>query len=219
MLIVIDGLDGSGKATQTRRVAEALVKNDIPLRTLSFPDYDSDSSALIRMYLRGDFGSAPGDVSAYAASTFFAVDRYASYRVKWAEDYQNGTLILCDRYTTSNIFHQMAKLPRADWEQYIAWATHYEYELLGIPRPDLVLYLDMAVSVSQRLLSERYQNGAATRDIHEKDTAYLSHCRDAALYAAKRLRWTIIPCAEGESPLAPEEITKLLLNEIRKVLK
>ena len=148
-LVVLEGLDGSGKGTQAKLLAEALVCRGVPLRPVTFPDYSSPSSSLVKMYLNGEFGAEPGDVNAYAASAFYAVDRFASFRKGWGGDYRQGKLILCDRYATSNMVYQMGKLPRAEWDGYLAWMEDFEYQKLGIPRPDLVLYLDMPVEVAQ----------------------------------------------------------------------
>ena len=134
-LIVLEGLDGSGKGTQTKRLYESVEKKG-PVRRLSFPNYASPSSALVKMYLQGDFGSRPEDVNAYAASAFYAVDRYASYQMDWRRDYEAGVLLLADRYATSNLVYQLAKLPREEWPGYLRWAEDFEYEKLGIPRPE-----------------------------------------------------------------------------------
>lgn len=211
-LIVLDGLDGSGKSTQLARLDAYFRGNGTHYRQISFPDYEQPSSALVKQYLGGEFGGSPDAVNAYAASSFYAVDRYASYKKFWQQDYENGTLILAARYTTSNAIHQMGKLPRAEWDAYLAWLEHYEYELLGLPRPDRVLFLDMPLEVSQKLLVGRYEGDAAKRDIHERDLSYLATCRDSALYAADRLGWSVISCAENGEPLPPETITARLID-------
>ena len=162
-LVVLEGLDGSGKGTQTKLLAQALAERGTPLRQVTFPDYESPSSALVRMYLNGEFGSDPESVNAYAASAFYAVDRYASFQRDWKAGYLRGDLILCDRYATSNMVYQMGKVPREEWNQYLAWVEDFEYERLGIPRPDLVLYLDMPIEVSQRLLLTRYQGDSGKK--------------------------------------------------------
>ena len=138
-LVVLEGLDGSGKGTQAKLLAQALVRQGVPLRPVTFPDYSSPSSSLVKMYLNGEFGSAPEDVNAYAASAFYAVDRFASFRKDWGEDYRQGKLILCDRYATSNMVYQMGKAPREEWDRYLAWVEDFEYAKRGFPRPDLVL--------------------------------------------------------------------------------
>ena len=140
-LIVIEGLDGSGKATQAKLLAQHLASQGLPVREVTFPDYASDSSALIKMYLAGQFGSKPDDVNAYAASSFFAVDRYASYKTDWGRFYEEGGVVIADRYTTSNAVHQCSKLPPEQWEEFLHWLFDYEFHLLGLPAPDSVIYL------------------------------------------------------------------------------
>ena len=151
-ILVIEGLDGSGKATQTALLEEALKKNGIPVKRVSFPDYSEPSSALVKMYLDGTFGTDPNAVNAYAASTFYAVDRFASYRRMWQEDYKAGTVILADRYTTSNAIYQMVKLPRSQWQSFLIWLADLEYDKMGLPRPRKTIYLDMPPEISQKLL-------------------------------------------------------------------
>ena len=211
-LIVIEGLDGSGKATQARLLLESLQQRGRNVRQVSFPNYDSDSSALVKMYLAGDFGSDPGDVNAYAASTFFAVDRYASFKQDWRSFYENGGIIIADRYTTSNAVHQCSKLPEAEWEDYLNWLFHFEYELLGIPAPDRVFYLQTAPGVNQQLLDHRYHGDEQKKDIHERNADYLAHSRAAAEYCAKKLGWTTIHCVRNDAMRGIQEIHEELLN-------
>lgn len=217
-LIVLEGLDGSGKGTQTALLAEALVKQGLPLRQVTFPDYDSPSSALVRMYLNGEFGSNPGDVNAYAASAFYAVDRFASFRRDWRADYDRGSVILCDRYATSNLVYQMGKVPREDWDLYLSWVEDFEYGKLGLPRPDLVLYLDMPVEVSQKLLLQRYHGDSGKKDIHESHLEFLRACGECARYAGEKLHWTVIPCARDGQPRPVEEIHQAVLEAVQPVL-
>ncbi len=213
-LVVLDGLDGSGKSTQLNCLQEYFTQNHINYRQISFPDYDQPSSALVSMYLRGEFGDAADAVNAYAASSFYAVDRYASYKKFWKDDYENGKLILAARYTTSNAIHQMGKLPRSEWDAYLQWLQEYEYGLLGLPRPDRVIFLDMPLEISQRLLSSRYAGDEAKKDIHERDLRYLQTCRESALYAAEKMGWCIISCGENGQALPIETISKRLISLI-----
>ena len=197
-MIVIEGLDGSGKATQAKLLAKALRERGIRVREVSFPDYDSPSSAPVKMYLNGEFGGKPGDVNAYAASTFFAVDRFASYKRDWQADYAGG-VIIADRYTTSNAVHQCSKLAPEKWDGFLDWLFDFEYGKLGIPRPDTVIYLRVDPEISQRLMSARYEGHEEKKDIHEKDLDYLRRCQSAADYCAKRLGWEVVECfADGE---------------------
>ncbi len=208
-LIVIEGLDGSGKATQAKLLAQSLSK-DVNVRDISFPDYSSTSSALVKMYLRGEFGERPDDVNAYAASSFFAVDRYASFKRDWTNDYDAG-VIVADRYTTSNAIHQCAKLPEEQWDAYLNWLFDFEYRLLEIPEPNRVIYLRVDPALSQKLLKDRY-HGEDKRDIHEKDFEYLSRCRTAAEYCAKRFNWSIIECCIDEEMKSIENIHSEIMN-------
>ncbi len=210
-LVVLDGLDGSGKSTQLDRLQEYFTQNHINYRQISFPDYGQPSSALVSMYLRGEFGDAADAVNAYAASSFYAVDRYASYKKFWEEDYQAGRLILAARYTTSNAIHQMGKLPREEWDAYLAWLQDYEYGLLGLPRPDRVIFLDMPLEISQRLLSSRYEGDETKKDIHERDLRYLQTCRESALYAAEKMGWSLVSCGENGQPLPIDTISERLI--------
>ena len=212
-LMVIDGLDGCGKSTQLELLNRCLAQRGMAYRQISFPDYDQPSSALVKMYLSGELGGTPAQVNAYAASSFYAVDRYASYRRFWQADYLAGVPVVAARYTTSNAIHQMTKLPEDEWDGFLGWLWDYEYEKLGLPRPDRVLFLDMPPEVSQRLLSGRYAGDESKKDIHERDRTYLLQCRQAALYAAKLCGWTVIPCALDGQPRPMEEIHR----EIRSI--
>ncbi len=212
--IVIEGLDGSGKATQTERLKNTLEKRGERVRKLAFPDYDSPSSALVRMYLGGEFGSAPSDVNAYAASAFYTVDRIAGYLKYWKEDYLGGSVILADRYATSNIIYQMSKLPESEWDSFIDFQTDLEYDKIGVPKPDLVIYLDVEPEVSQKLLSSRYAGDESKKDLHESDLSFLLGCRKSALYAAEKLGWVIISCTRDGEMRTIEEISEDIENVI-----
>lgn len=217
-LIVIEGLDGSGKSTQLELLPKNLLKHGIESRTVSFPNYDSDSSALVKMYLGGQFGTKPNDVNGYAASLFYAVDRYASFKIDWGKYYNSGGTVVSGRYTTSNAVHQTSKLPESEWEQFLDWLYDLEYNKVQIPKPDKVIFLDMPVEVSQKLLSHRYSGDEAKKDIHESDTEYLNKCRKAAMFTAKYSGWTIIPCSENGEPRTIEDIANDVLKEALKVM-
>lgn len=207
-LIVFEGLDGSGKATQASLATECLLKNDMAVRAISFPDYNSKSSALVQMYLNGEIGSLD-EVNVYAASGFYSLDRYISYHREWKKDFETGKTIIADRYTTSNICHQMVKLPREQWVDYINWLEYYEYVQLGLPKPTLVIYLDMHPEASQKLIEQRYHGDELKKDLHESNKEYLMACREAALFAAKTLGWVIVACSdEGHKPYSVEKISK-----------
>lgn len=215
-LIVIEGLDGSGKATQAKLLAQKLAEQGTKVREVSFPNYDSPSSSLVKMYLAGEFGAKPSDVNAYAASCFYAVDRYASYKTEWAKDYAEG-VIVADRYTTSNAIHQCSKLDRDQWDAYLEWLFRFEYEMLGIPEPAAVIYLRVDPTVSQKLMEERY-HGEDKRDIHEKDIAYLVRCQEAAEYCAKKLGWQTVECIRDGQLRPVEAIRTEILSLVQTVL-
>lgn len=218
-LIVIEGLDGSGKSTQTPILAEKLRNQGKDVRVISFPNYESESSSLVKMYLAGKFGEHPDDVNAYAASSFYAVDRYASYVSDWKAFYENpDSVVIATRYTSANEIHQLAKMDRDDWDGFIRWAEDFEYEKLGIPRPDAVLYLDMKYEIAMTLVSGRSEKTGQKKDIHELDGDYMERCHKAAAYAANLLGWRRILCYEGKEPLTPEEISEKIVAETTMIL-
>lgn len=196
-LIVLEGIDGSGKSTQYARLCERLEKEHIKYHRIVFPRYSEESSSLIRMYLNGDFGGNPADVNAYAASTFFAVDRYASYKMDWQQLYDNGGLVVADRYTTSNACHQGSKLPDSELSKFFDWLYDFEYRLLGLPAPDLVVYLDTEIEVALRQLAARQKCARTEGDIHEKDAAYLRECLRAGRKAAAYYGWKRLDCVRN----------------------
>lgn len=218
ILIILEAGDASGKETQTRLLYERLLTEGRDVTRVSFPDYGSDSSALVRMYLRGDFGAQAADVDAYAASAFFAVDRYASFHTKWGEAYNRGGVILSDRYVTSNLAHQAVKLADEKARQeYFAWLDDFEYVRLGLPRPDLVVFLDMPPEASDRLLAARAKETGAP-DIHEKDRTYLHRVHSAYAEAAERFGWARVSCGQGATPRAPEDIAADVYQAVLPVL-
>ena len=205
-LIVFEGLDGSGKSTQLNAFTDRLKKLGKEYRQIKLPDYEDDSSALVRMYLNGRFGSRPSDVNAFAASAFYAVDRYAGFKAKWGEDYDSGKLIVADRYTTSNAVHQCSKLSNEERDSYLEWLYDFEFGKLDLPKPDMVIFFDMPPEVSQKLMTHRYEQDESKKDIHERDVEYLEHCRQVALYAADKLGWQVIKCSADGEPLSIEQI-------------
>ena len=218
-LIVIDGLDGSGKTTQSQRLYEELVSQGKKVRIISFPDYDSQSSALVKMYLGGEFGSDPEAVNAYAASTFFAVDRYASYKCKWKEFYDDpDSVVITNRYTTSNAVHQLEKTDREHWDEYLSWLFDFEYNKLGIPSPDIVMFLEMKPEISLELVKKRSAETGQKQDIHELDPDYMHRSYKAALYACDKLGWERIICAEDGRPKSVEEISRLVFETVCKYI-
>lgn len=206
-LFVIEGLDGCGKSTQLEMLKS---KTDNNTRFISFPNYDSASGQIIKDYLSGKFVEENGRAGAYTASSFYAVDRYISYKTDWEKDYQACKTIIAARYTSSNAIYQMTKLDKSQWDEYLSWLEDYEYEKFGIPRPDKVVFLDMPIEVSQKLLSSRYGGNEDKKDIHERNVDFLKACREAALYTAERKGWFILPCSDGENPFIPESINEQL---------
>ena len=217
-LIVIEGLDGSGKATQTKLLAEKLNTLGYSVRQLEFPDYNSPSSALVKMYLGGEFGSNPEDVNAYAASAFYAVDRAAGYLGDWKRDYADGKVLLCDRYCTSNIIYQMSKVSESERDSFIEWQADFEYDKLGLPRPDMVIYLDVEPSVSQKLMEKRYGGDNSKKDLHESNLRFLLSCRDSALYAAEKCGWNLINCCQNGEIRSIEAIARDIESLVERVL-
>lgn len=210
-LLVLEGTDASGKSTQFQRLCTALDAQNISYRRLIFPRYQEESSALIRMYLNGDFGSHPNDVSPYTASTFFAVDRYASYQTDWKDYYETGGLILADRYTTSNAVHQASKLDGAEQQAYLDWMFDFEYRIMGIPAPDDVYFLDMPTQAVQDLLEHRQ---GKTQDIHERDMEYLKKCYQTVSALADRFGWHRIHCTRGDTIRTIDDISHELVSAV-----
>ena len=217
-LIVIDGLDGSGKTTQFELIQKILSDRGIPVKAISFPEYDKPSSTLVKMYLGGEFSKNAEEVNAYASSSFYAVDRYASYKLYWEKDYLNDKLILASRYVSSNAIHQMVKLPEEEWEKYLEWLIDYEHIKMDIPKADKVIFLDMPIEISQKLLSQRYNGDENKKDIHESNVEYLYRCRKSALFAAEKLGWSVVTCNDGENPLPTEEISNKIMKIIDEVI-
>ena len=217
-IIVIEGLDGSGKATQTALLSQKLSDRGIKVRRLEYPDYDSPSSSLVKMYLGGEFGNKPEDVNAYAASAFYAVDRAAGFLGDWKADYQSGTLFLCDRYCTSNIIYQMAKGSDAERDAFIEWQADFEYDKLGLPRPDAVIYLDVSPDVSQKLMEKRYGGDQSKKDLHESNLSFLLSCRKSALYAAEKCGWKIIDCCENGDIKPIDKISEEIEKAVSDIL-
>lgn len=218
-LIVIEGTDGSGKSTQFRLLSEHLEKDQVAFRHLVFPRYQEESSALIRMYLGGVFGDKPADVNAYAASAFYAVDRYASYKMDWGQWYEEGGLVLSDRYTTSNAVHQASKEEGAARQAYLKWLYEFEYDKLGLPRPDLTIYLDVPTDFTAQLLRSREQATNTQADIHEKDTQYLATCRKSGKAAAEYYGWTVIQCVKEGAMRTIEDIHTEIYAAVKKCLE
>ena len=217
-LIVIEGTDGSGKSTQFRMMSEHLEKDGVAFKHIVFPRYKEESSALIRMYLGGQFGDKPSDVNAYAASSFYAVDRYASYKMDWGQWYENGGLVISDRYTTSNAVHQASKETGKARENYLKWLYEFEYDQLALPRPDLVIYLDVPTDFTEKMLRGREAATNTKADIHEKDMQYLATCRQSGREAAAYYGWTVIQCVRDGKMRSIEDIHNEIYAAVKQCL-
>lgn len=218
-LIVIEGTDGSGKSTQFRMMAQRLERENIAFRKLVFPRYSEESSALIRMYLGGAFGTEPDAVNAYAASAFYAVDRYASYKQDWGKWYEQGGLIFSDRYTTSNAVHQAAKEPAENRPAFLQWLGEFEYEKLGLPQPDLVIYLDVPTAFTEQLMRSREEKTNTKADIHEQNSDYLATCRETGRTAARHYGWSVINCVRDGQMRSIEDIHEEIYRLITACLE
>ena len=216
-LIIIEGLDGSGKSTQIEILRQKAQQAGKQVRQIKFPNYAEDSSALVRAYLAGELGSLH-EINAYAASVLYSVDRYATFRRHMKEDYDNGCIFLLDRYTTANMYHQTTKLPKEEWDSFLDWLEDLEYGKMGLPKPDLVLYLDMKPQTAKKLMENRYHGDESKKDLHEADFSYLLSCRDAALYAAQRCGWEVLSCCDGKSPLPIDTISQMIWQKVEPLL-
>ena len=217
-LIVFEGIDGSGKSSQYKLLCNRLKNEGFNFENIVFPRYNEESSALIRMYLGGAFGNDPADVNAYAASTFYAVDRYASYVTDWGRYYDNGGIILSDRYTTSNAVHQGCKLNSDELPDFFDWLYDLEYTRMGLPKPDLVLYLDVDVETSLARMAQRRAEDGSKADIHEKDPGYLEKCLNLGHHAASHYGWTMIDFKKDGEIRSLEEKHEEIYRIVKKVL-
>lgn len=218
-LIVIEGVDSSGKATQAKLLYQKLAQSNINTKLISFPDYESDFSMPIKRYLAGDLGKNPSDVNAYAASAFYAIDRYASFKQKWGKFYLDGGVVVADRYVTSNLVHQASKIEE-DKSEFITWLSDFEYQKLELPVPDLVIFLDMPPQYAIQLMSERKNKitGEDQKDIHESDKQYLQKSYDNAMQIAKLCDWTVLPCVCDGKIRTIDDIHKEIYKTVLTIL-
>lgn len=217
-LIVFEGTDGSGKATQSELLCRRLETEGRAFRKITFPRYGKPSAAMVEEYLHGNLGKHPGDVNAYAASLFYAMDRYASWKQDWGTFYEDGGLIVADRYTTSNAVHQASKLPEEERKAYLDWLFDLEYRLLGLPAPDMVVYLDMPTELTEKMMRKREAASGTQADIHEQDKAYLRRCRENANEMARLCGWTVIRCGRDGAPRTIEDIQGEVWEQVRTLL-
>lgn len=215
-LIAIEGLDGSGKETQTGLLREALQQKGLKVASVSFPRYGSPSAALVEDYLHGGFGEHASDVNAYTASSFFAMDRLVSYLKEWRSVYEASDVFIADRYTTSNAIHQCSKLPKQQWKTFVDWLLQYEHDLLGLPEADVVFYLRLDTSTSQQLLAKRYNGDSTKRDVHECDLDYLERSRQAAEWCCDYLNWIPIECVRDRKLREKSDVHNEIINYLNK---
>lgn len=218
-LIVLEGTDGSGKSTQFQRLTDRLSQEGRQFQKLVFPQYSEPSSALIRMYLGGEFGARPSDVNAYAASAFYSVDRYASYKKVWGQWYESGGLVVSDRYTTSNAVHQTSKEPPEKQSDFLKWLYDFEYSKLGLPRPDLVVYLDVPTDFTEKMMRSREAATHTHADIHEQDLEYLATCRRTGRAAAEYYDWTVIGCVKNGAMRSIDDIHEEIYRHVAACLE
>ena len=214
-LIVFEGIDGSGKSTQFHMMCTRLLGEEVPFKLLTFPRYGEQSSALIRMYLSGDFGEKPEDINPFAASTFYAVDRFASFAQDWRGFYEAGGMVLTDRYTTSNALHQGSKLPADKRPDFFKWLYDFEFTLMELPKPDIVIYMDIPLEESLKRIKKRQAATGAAGDIHERDAAYLKKCWECGEEAAGFYGWRKLACFNGTTARTEQEIH----GEIYQIIK
>lgn len=222
LIIIESGSDGSGKATQTEKLYSRLKTEGYRVRKVTFPNYESESSALVKMYLRGDFGKNAEDVDPYTASTFFAMDRYASYKTDWGDFYESGGIVISDRYTTSNMVHQGAKMESGtELESYLDWLYNLEYKIYKIPEPDRVIFLDVDPEISQRLMKDRENkiDGSKEKDIHESDSEYLEKSYRNALHIAEKYSWEKVDCVEGGELMGIDRIAEIVYRKAVETIR
>ena len=220
-IIVIEGVDSSGKATQSNLLTQRLKNEGKPIVSVEFPNYKSNSSSVVKMYLGGDFGTDPNSVSPYAASTFFAVDRFASVKGEWKELFKDGNIIIADRYTTSNMVHQASKISGTkEKSKFLDWLYDFEYNILSLPEPDLVIFLDMPVENARELMAMRANkiDNSSVKDIHERNEGYLQQSYDNACFVAEKYGWKRIKCANNGKVRDIYDISEEIYNAVKDVL-
>ncbi len=221
ILITIEANDGSGKETQSKRLVEHLEADGYKVKRVTYPNYDSDSSALVKMYLNGEFSESADGVSPYAASVLFAVDRYASFMREWKAFYDDGGIVIADRYTTANMMHQASKLEDAQQiTQFLDWLVDFEYRIMGIPEPDMTFFLDVPVTHSIKVIEARANkiDGSATKDIHERDHNHLKRAYRASLLVGERYNWQRIVSMENDQFRPIEEIHAEIYRHVKEFI-
>ena len=220
-LIVVEGVDSSGKATQSALLKEKLKETGANVVSVEFPNYASNSSSVVKMYLNGEFGEDPNAVSPYAASMFFAVDRVASVKATWKELFSNGNIVIADRYTTSNMVHQASKILDTEKKsEFLDWLYDLEYNKLSLPKPDMVIFLDMPVENARQLMEKRANkiDNSDVKDIHERNADYLKQSYDNAVFVSQKYGWTTVHCAKDGEVRSIEDISSEVFDKVRSIL-
>ncbi|WP_315081866.1 thymidylate kinase [uncultured Clostridium sp.] len=220
LIIIESGSDASGKATQAKKLYERLLAEGYNIKKVTYPNYDSPACMPVKMYLSGEFGNKPEDVNAYVASTFYAIDRFASYNIEWKEFYNNGGIIIADRYTTSNMVHQAVKMDEKEKDKYLDWLYNLEFNLYKLPVPDCVMFLDVLPEISQKLMKDRNNKftGKKEKDIHENNKDYLAKSYYNSLEIADRYNWDKIKCNDGDNLKTIEEIHEEIYKNVKNYI-
>ena len=217
-LIAIEGLDGSGKGTQSAILADKLTSLGYRVGVMSFPDYESGGSTPVKMYLGGELGSSPSDVNAYAASVLFCTDRLVSWKSEWEAKFAELDFVIANRYTTANAYHQLSKLPRDEWDAFLGWLYDLEFTKVGLPVPDRVICLLNPPESAIAMIEARCRETGVKKDIHEADADYLRRCYDAALYAGEASGWVMLSCVEDGNVISREDMHRRIMESIADML-
>lgn len=220
LIIIESGSDASGKATQAQKLYDRLVKEGYKVKKVTYPNYDSPACIPVKMYLSGEFGKKPEDVNAYVASTFYAIDRFASYNKEWKDFYNEGGIIISDRYTTSNMVHQAVKMDSYEKNKYLNWLYDLEFNLYKLPIPDCVIFLNVLPEISQSLMKDRNNKftGEKEKDIHENNKEYLERSYYNALEIADKYNWNKIDCTKNKNLKTINEIHEEIYMEVKKYI-
>ena len=220
-LVVIEGVDSSGKQTQSELLMSNIESMGLSVEKIVFPNYDSDTSSLVKMYLGGEFGENANDVNPYMASAFFAVDRVGSMFSVWKQRLENTQIVIADRYVTSNMIHQASKIENPEErDAFLDWVYDFEYEKLRLPKPDLIIFLDMPVKYAMELMKNRPNkiNSSDIKDIHESDEAYLNKSYNNAVSVAQKYNRHTVSCVKDDKIRSIEDISEEILNVFKIII-
>ena len=220
-LFVIDGTDGSGKQTQLEKLKQRLTQEKIEFKSVSFPNYESPSSSLVKIYLNGELSEDPKEISPYIASTFYAADRYITFKKEYEEYYKNGGIILADRYTTSNMVHQAGKIKDdEEREKFLNWLWDFEFNLYGLPIPTEVFFLNMPTEYALKLMENRKNKitKEEKKDIHERNQEHMKDAYNEACKLSKKYNWKEIKCVKDGKIRTIEDIHEEIYQEIKSKL-